>query len=163
MYGFKEHLEEERLLRNLLAQFDGIPRVPTPRVMLNLAHNLNKQGRHDETEKMTREIFSLLQQNEIYVKRIAERIECMKTVSHSQFNQEKTVIAERTIREAIQMIVYHWGIQHSWVFEFMNVLEAWLRDWGREEDANTLRGEIEGLMGKDEADEQLDGIQGLLC
>lgn len=60
------------------------------------------------------------------------------------------------------MIVDQWGIQHSWVLEFMNVLEGWLQDWGREEDANTLRGEIEGLMGKDEIDEQLDGIQGLL-
>ena len=44
----------------------------------------------------------------------------------------------------------------------MNVLEGWLQYWGREEDANTLRGEIEGLMGKNEVDEQLDGIQGLL-
>ena len=162
VYGFKEYLEEERLLRDLFAQFDGIPRVPTPRVMLNLAHNLNRQGRHDEAEKMAVEVFSLLQQNEIYAKRIAERIECMKTVSHSQFNQGKALIAERTIREAIQMIVDQWGIQHSWVLEFMNVLEGWLQDWGREEDANTLRGEIEGLMGKDGIDEQLDGIQGLL-
>lgn len=163
VYGFKEHLEEERLLRDLLAQFDGIPRVPTPRVMLNLAHNLNRQRRHDEAEKMALEVFSLLQPNEIYAKRIAERIECMKIVSHSQFNQGKTLVAERTIRKAIQMIVDQWGIQHSWVLEFMNVLEGWLRDWGREEDANTLRGEIGGLMGKDEIDEQLDGIQGLLC
>jgi len=30
----------------------------------------------------------------------------------------------------------------------MNVLEGWLRGWGREEDANTLRGEIEELMGE---------------
>jgi hypothetical protein len=34
----------------------------------------------------------------------------------------------------------------------MNVLEGWLRGWGREEDANTLRGEIEELMGKNEID-----------
>lgn len=162
VYGFKEYLEEERLLRDLLAQFDGIPRVPTPRVVLNLAHNLNRQRRYDEAEKMALEVFSLLQQNEIYAKRIAERIECIKIVSHSQFNQGKTLVAERTIRKAIQMIVDQWGIQHSWVLEFMNVLEGWLRDWGREEDANTLRGEIRGLMGKDEIDEQLDRIQGLL-
>jgi hypothetical protein len=45
----------------------------------------------------------------------------------------------------------------------MNVLEGWLRGWGREEDANILRGEIEELMGKDEINEQLDEVQGLLC
>jgi hypothetical protein len=162
VYGFKEHLEEERLLRDLLAQFDGIPRAPTPRVMLNLAHNLNRQGRHDEAEKMAVEVFSLLQQNEIYAKGIAERIECMKIVSHSQFNQGKALEAERTIRGAIQRIVDQWGKQHSWVLEFMNVLEGWLQGWGREEDANTLRGEIEGLMGKDEINEQRNGTQGLL-
>ncbi|MCJ1396774.1 hypothetical protein MMC18_009666 [Xylographa bjoerkii] len=163
VYGFKEHLEEERLLRDLLDQCDGIPRVPTPRVMLNLAHNLNRQRRHDEAEKMALEVFSLLQTNEIYAKRITERIECIKIVSHSQFNQGKTLVAKRTIRKAVQMIVNQWGIQHSWVLEFMKVLEGWLRDWGREEDANTLLGEIGGLLGKDEIDEQLDGTQGLLC
>ncbi len=97
----KRVYEEERLLRDLLTQFDGIPGVPTPRVMLNLAHNLNRQRRHDEAEKMALEVFSLLQLNEIYAKRIAERIECMKIVSHSQFNQGKTLVAERTIRKAI--------------------------------------------------------------
>ena len=39
VYGVKEYLEEERLLRAFLAQFDGIPEVPTPRVLLSLAYN----------------------------------------------------------------------------------------------------------------------------
>ncbi|KAH6985586.1 hypothetical protein EDB80DRAFT_231815 [Ilyonectria destructans] len=147
------HLEEERLLRDLLARFGGIPILPTPRVMLNLAHNLNRQGRHEEAEEMALEVLSLLQGYEIYAWRIVERIESLKIVSHSQFNQGKTMAAEQTMREAIRMIVDQWGIQHSWVPEFMNVLEGWLRVWGRKEDANTLRGEIEELMGKDEIDE----------
>jgi hypothetical protein len=160
VYGFANNLEEEeRLLRGLLTQLGGgggIPRVPTPRVMLNLAHNLNRQGRHDKAEKMAQEVLSLLKKHEIYAKRIAERIECMKIVSRSQFNQGKTLKTERTMRKAIQMIVDQWGTQHSWVLEFNNVLEGWLRDWGQEEDANTLRGEIEELMGNDGIDEQLD-------
>ncbi|KAF4475417.1 hypothetical protein CGGC5_v016019 [Colletotrichum fructicola Nara gc5] len=49
------HFEEERLLRDLLAQFGNMPRLPTPRVMLNLAHNLSKQARHVEAEKMALE------------------------------------------------------------------------------------------------------------
>ena len=161
VYGFQDHLEEERLLRALLAQFDGIPRATTPRIMLNLAHNLNRQRRHNEAEEMALEVFSLLQSSEIYAKRIVERIECMKIVSHSQFKQGNILVAERTIREAIKLIADRWGIQHSWVVEFKNVLEGWLRDWGRDEAANKLRAEIGGLMGKDLIDEQLDGIQGL--
>ena len=61
--------------------------------------------------------------------------------------------AEQTMREAIQMIVDQWGIQHSWVPEFMSVLEGWLRVWGSTVDADTLRGEIEELMGRDGIDE----------
>ena len=163
VYGSKEYLEEERLLRDLLTQFDSIPRVPTPRVMLNLAHNLNRQQRHNEAEEIALEVFSLLELNEIYAKRIAERIECMKIISHSQFHQGKTEVAEWTMRKAIQMIVDQWGMEHSWVLEFMNVLEGWVRDWGREEDADALRRKIGGLMGQDKIDKQLDGIQGLLC
>ncbi|KAI1358861.1 hypothetical protein F5Y08DRAFT_320864 [Xylaria arbuscula] len=163
VYGITNYLEEERLLRDLLAQFGGIPRLSTPRVMLNLAHNLNRQGRHYEAEEMALEVLSLLPGYEMYARRIVERIESLKIVSRSQFNQGKTLAAEQTMREAIRMIVDQWGMQHSWVPEFMNVLEGWLRGWGREEDANTLRGEIEELMGRDEIDEQLDGVQDLLC
>lgn len=166
VYGITNYLEEERLLRDLLAQFGGIPRLSTPRVMLNLAHNLNKQGRHDEAEKMALEVLSLLQnyeiyKYEIYTSRIVEWIESLKIVSRSQFNQGKTQVAEQNMREAIQMIVDQWGIQHSWVPEFKIVLEGWLRGWGWEEEANILRGEIEELMGKGD-DEQLDRVQGSL-
>jgi len=152
VYWITNHREEEWHLRGLLAQFGGIPSIPTPRVMLNLAHNLNRQGRHDEAEKIAWEVSSLLQKYEIYSGRIVERIESLKIVSRSQFNQGNRA-AEQTIREAIRIIMDEWGIQHSWVPEFKNVLEGWLRGWGREEDANALRGEIEELIGKDEIDE----------
>ncbi|KAF1970868.1 hypothetical protein BU23DRAFT_200532 [Bimuria novae-zelandiae CBS 107.79] len=158
VYRFTCNLEEEeRLLRGLLAHLrggGGIPRVPTPRVMLNLAHNLNGQGLHDKAEKMAQEVLSLLEKHEMYAKRNVERIECMKIISLGQYNQGKIVEAEQTMRKTIGMIVDQWGTRHSWVLEFKNVLEGWLRDWGQEEDANVLRGEIREFMGKDE----LEGV-----
>lgn len=48
--------EEERLLRDLLAQLRGVRTLPTPRVMLNLAHNLIKQGQHVKAEGLAVEI-----------------------------------------------------------------------------------------------------------
>jgi hypothetical protein len=146
VYGITNCLEEERLLRELLAQFKGSSSHPPLRVTLNLAHNLNRQGRYGEVEEMVLKVSSLLQEHEI-----AERIELLKILSRSQFNQGN-LAAEQTIRTVIHTIVDQWGKQHAWVPEFMNVLESWLRGWGREEDANTLRGEIEELMGKDEFD-----------
>jgi hypothetical protein len=137
VYGITDCPEEERLLRDLLTQFEGIPTPPPPRVILNLAHNLNRQGRHGEAEGMALKVPLLLQEHEI-----VETIECLKIISRSQFNQGKTLAAEQTMRMAIRMIVDQWGKQH------------WLRAWGQEEDANTLRGEIEELIGKNEIDEQ---------
>ncbi|KAL9083767.1 MAG: hypothetical protein Q9165_008377 [Trypethelium subeluteriae] len=157
------YLDEERLLREVLAQLGVIPRLSTPRVMLNLAHNLNKQGRHDEAEEMALEVLWLHQEYEMYARSIVERIESLKIVSRSQFVQGQTLAAEQTMRQAIRMIVDQWGIQHPWVPEFMNVLEGWLRGWGRQEEANILQEEIEDLMGRDEIDEQLEGVQGSPC
>lgn len=150
MYGFTDYLEEEHLLRDLLTQFGGIPTPSTPRVMLNLAHNLNRQGHHDKAERMAQEVLSLLEKHEIYATRIIEKIESQKIVSRSQFHLGKTLEAEQSMREAIRMVMNQLGLQHSWVLEFTNVLEGWFRGWGRENEANTLRREIEELMGKDE-------------
>lgn len=73
----------------------------------------------------------------------------MKIISCSHFGQGESQEAMRTMQAAIREIANQFGSQHSWVLEFNNVLEGWLRGWGREEDANTLRGEIEELLGHD--------------
>lgn len=139
--------DEERFLRELLARFRDNPNVSTPRVMLNLAHNLNRQGRYNEAEKMALEVLWMLQG---YAQSHVERIEALKVISRSQFHRGDTHAAEETIRKAIQLIRQLLGLQHSWVPEFMNVLEGWLRIWGREDDADKIRKEIEQLMGEDD-------------
>lgn len=96
--------EEEHLLRDLLTQFGGVVSPPTPRVMLNLAHNLGKQGHHDKAEEMALAIPPLLQGREIHSSAIVERIESMKIVSRSQFNQGKNLAAEQTMRDTIGMV-----------------------------------------------------------
>jgi hypothetical protein len=47
--------------------------------MLNLAHNLNRQGRHDETEEVALDLWHMLQQNSMYAGRKAESIESLKS------------------------------------------------------------------------------------
>lgn len=146
------HLEEERLLRDLLVQLGDTPRLPTPRVMLNLAHNLNKQGYHDKAEQMATEIQLLLAGHDIYAGRIVEKIESLKILSFSQSSQGRTQAAEQTMQAAIRLVVDQWGKEHPWVPEFMCVLEGWLQSWGRKEDADALHREIEELVGKNEVD-----------
>lgn len=96
--------------------------------MLNLAHSLDGQGRHDEADEMARRVSSLLQGHEIYAGRIVEGIEYMKIVSRSRYNRGDTLVAESAMRDAIQMIKDKLGKQHSWVPEFKHVLEGWFRD-----------------------------------
>lgn len=81
--------QEERLLRDLLTQFKGVASFPTLRLMLNLAHNLNKQGQHVMAEELALKIQSLLYSCAIYASRKVERIECLKIISFSQFGQGK--------------------------------------------------------------------------
>ena len=66
-----------------------------------------------------------------------------KTISYSRFGQGKTLAAEQSILEAIEIIVDLWEIHHPWVLEFKQVLEGWLRGWGREKDADRLRKDME--------------------
>ncbi|KAF4955046.1 hypothetical protein FSARC_11953 [Fusarium sarcochroum] len=150
-----DHLEEEQQLNNLLTQFKGVPTRATPRVMLNLAHNLNKQGRHHEAEKKAREVWLLLEAHDTYTSRVVERIECLKIISHSLFHRGRTYKeeAENTMRQAIMMITNTLGTEHAWVAEFKNVLEDWLRTWDQEEDADILKDQVGKLIGKDEVDE----------
>jgi hypothetical protein len=99
------HFEEESLLRDLLTRFRGIPRLPTPRVILNLAYNLNRQGRYGEAEEMALEVLSLLQTYKIYTCRVIERVEVLKIISRSQFYQGKIIAAEQSMQEAIRIIM----------------------------------------------------------
>lgn len=138
--------QEERLLRDLLDQSKGIPGLSTPRVMLNLAHTLNKQQSYKKAEEMALNVFSLLGEHDIYALRIVEKIECLKIAAFSQFGQGNFQAAEQTMRGAIMTIVDQWGWQHSWVPEFMCILEGWLRDRGQQKDAEVLREEIEKMV-----------------
>jgi hypothetical protein len=126
-----------------------MPAENEPDSMLNLAHNLNRQRCHDEAKNMAMKVLSLLSNYEMYAERIVERIESLKIVSRSYFEQREVLLAEQTMREAIGIIVDQWGKQHSWALEFTNVLEGWLRSSGRDDDANTLWEQIAELMEED--------------
>ena len=139
VYGHSEYREEERLLREVLTQLSSSPSVSSPRVMLNLAHNLNRQRRHKEAEEIALGVLSLFGEHDMYRGRKVERVECKKVISHCQFYRGKILAAQQTMQEAIQMVESFWGPHHSWILEFKNVLEGWYRQSGMVESANFLR------------------------
>ena len=159
IYGHTEEdlLNEEQELRMILTELECKLSLSTPRVMLNLAHNLNKQNRYEEAREMASKVCSLLSEHDIYADRIVEKIEYTKIISHSYFHQSAAspgenymIEAEKHMLISIQMIEQHYGKQHSWVIEFKSVLESWLRMWCREQDADDLRNEISILMTDDQ-------------
>jgi len=115
--GATDHPKEEQLLQDILARLERAPRISTPRVMLNLAHNFNKQGRHNEAASMSQQVTELLDGHAMYFGKVVERIECLKILSHAQYKQRDS-LAEQTLQEAIRMVVNQWGEQHAWVLEF---------------------------------------------
>lgn len=118
VFGQTNHLEEERQFRSLLDNIGNVPRLSTPRVMLNLAHNINRQRRYDEAEQIALEIFVLIEMTELYKNFVVERIDCMKIMSKSQYSKNKQMEAERSLREAFGMVVKEWESKHSCVPEF---------------------------------------------
>lgn len=145
--------KEEILLRRRLDALGNLPTDSTPRVKLNLARNLHRQGRHDEAEGLAQSVLQMLQHYNIYRGRFSERIESLKTLSHSQHSQGKTAQAQRNMQQAIGMIVKEWGAQHPWALEFKIVVEGWFRSHGRYEDADALKREIEDLATQDVIEE----------
>ena len=135
-------------VRDLLAQSRSSLEGFTPRVMLSLAHNLNRQGRCNESEEIGHQVLSLVKENKARGRCVLEKIDSLKPISRSQHSQKTELAADKTTRRAIRMIVSEWGFNHSWALEFMLVLRGWLRGWAGEEDANVVRAEIDGLMGR---------------
>jgi len=89
------------------------------------------------------------------LRRIAERIESGKIVSHSQFNQGKTLEAGALLmRATIRMIVGQWGCS---ILGSLNSRMFWrvASRLGREEGRQHTTGRIERVMAKDEIDEHL--------
>lgn len=146
VHGVEDYVEEERLLRILLKQLDCTFHPSIPRVLLNLAHNMNKQGRYGEARCLALGVLELVEEHKEYADKTVESIESQKVIARSHYVQGSIVEAELAQRRAIQMVTQTWGQQHAWFIEFMNVLETWLRGWGKETEASTVRSEITELM-----------------
>ncbi|KAF4547204.1 Hypothetical protein D9617_53g017750 [Elsinoe fawcettii] len=130
-------VEEENFLRGLLTALKGRLLPSTPRVMLNLAHNLLRQARYTEASETAVSVSGVLTSDAKYADRVVERIECLKILAHSCFQQNAFLDADRLILDAIRLIEENWGQDHAWWKEFMVVLEGWRRSWVSRDDVIT--------------------------
>ncbi|KAH9223516.1 hypothetical protein DL95DRAFT_492669 [Leptodontidium sp. 2 PMI_412] len=158
VYGSKDLLEEEMMLRNLLVQVEEQVLSVFPslvkRVMVRLGLNVLYQRKYIEAEKIGQAIISLAERDEesIYVE---DKIDALEIVARSQYHQDKNGLAEMNLREALRLTSERWGMEDPWAIDFMAVLEGWLRIWGREDEAEELKVRRKSLLKLDEMDEEL--------
>jgi hypothetical protein len=155
-------LEEERVLRELLVQAEhaaGVSNSFLILIMHSFGRNLGYQGKYPEAEELGRQILGRTEDTKPHTLRLVHKVEALELIAWMQYYQKKNDQAEKTMREVIEIIVDGWGLTDPWAINTMIKLEQWLWSWGRDEDAENLKVYREGLIGKDEIDEQSDGEQ----
>jgi hypothetical protein len=88
--------------------------------------------------------------------RCALKIDRLILISRAQHRQNKSVLAENNLRRAIKFTVDEWSIADPLAIDALLLLEDWLREWGRMDEADRVRAEIDVAIGRDEIDEEFD-------
>lgn len=152
--GMDNSVEEERLLRKLLSDFEeqlGTNSSLVFKITLHLGNNLFNQGKYMEAEILGEEIM-VASQAERSELSLGIQEQALVFLADCQFQQGSFVSAEKNIRRGIELAVQGWGMEHPSRLRHMATLEGWLRDWNRSEEADGLRLEMNNMIGLDETD-----------
>jgi hypothetical protein len=145
--------EAESCLRRLLAQCEEVSSLSSSQTLLliiKMAWNLLGQGRYAEVEELALDILSRIADQDLNW----ERTVAAKLLALSHYKRDNRSLAENNVRRALRLSMNEWGMNHSNVIEYMVLLEGWLRDWGREEEADKVKAEAEAAIGQDEVDKE---------
>jgi hypothetical protein len=153
VHGAIDPIEEERRLRRLLKDCERLsdkPFIQIHTIMFSLGQNMLVQRRYSEAETAGLSILSHARKEP----RISldMRVDAISLAARGQYNQNKQNLAEKTIRDAIRMLVDERGKTGPLAIQYMNTLESWLREWGREKEADELKVAIDLVIGLDKTD-----------
>ncbi|KAH8773162.1 hypothetical protein F5882DRAFT_172437 [Hyaloscypha sp. PMI_1271] len=155
VYGSISDSVAEAHLRRLLAQAEKESRISrsTLAIMTYLGWNLYDQRRFAESEQILLDVLPQARSNGWYDLE-ADAVELLARSQHQQDNKSS---AEKNLRHSIQLTREAWGMADPHAMRLMVFLMGWLREWGREEEADQLQAEITEAIGRDDIDEELDG------
>ena len=125
------------------------------RVMFSLADNLCEQNQWADVEIVTEE---LVARSRVAEGQVYNVISGLEALAESQYHLNKPKLAERNIKEAIELTVSTEGERDLHIVPNLTMLEGWLREWGREEEADKLKEELDELIGRDDIDDAFDAI-----
>jgi len=150
--------QEELLLRGFLEDCKrtcGDTSSNICRILFSLSDNLSMQDRWADVEVVTEE---LVARSRVAEGQVYNVISGLESLAESQYHLNKPELAEKNLKEAIDLTVSEEGERDLNVVPNLTMLEEWMREWGREEEADKLKKELEGLIGKDDIDEAFEAI-----
>jgi hypothetical protein len=117
-----------------------------------LGWNLYGQNRFAESEQILLDVLSQSRSKGWY----SLKVDALQLLARSQLQQGNKSSAEKNLRHSIQLACEAWGMADPLTIELMVFLLGWLRECGREEEADQLQAEITEAVGRDDIDEELD-------
>jgi len=143
-------LEGEKALRKLLSGVRGRNLDGTFNAMKFLVINLRGQGRIEECEAIGAEYFAVAQEHagngEATDVDLAIGLQIM---ARAQYQLGKIALAEANQRKNVDIMLATQNL--TWAIRGLKMLESWLREWGRIDDADELVEKIDSLIEQDTA------------
>ncbi|KAL3425364.1 hypothetical protein PVAG01_02155 [Phlyctema vagabunda] len=149
--------ELETLLQRLLKQqtkVSGGSSYQAITVMHEIGNFMIKQDRDAEAETFLSEALLKVRANGLLYNTFL-LIDNLDLLSWSQYYQDKNVLAEKNLREAITVSAEELGEDDPLVLDLTIKLERWLREWERLQEADELQARIDVMIGLDEVDEEM--------
>ena len=139
----------ERQLRELLLgckQHYGTSDLRYLEIMHSLVHSLYMQEQYTEVEILGEELLKRAQEG----RAILYKVFALEVSAYAQCMLDKVHLAEKNMREAIEILTRQYGRQQQRTIRYKSTLEAWLREWGRDSEADELRKDVVEWIGPDE-------------
>ena len=112
------------------------------RILLSLGWNLLEQKRYLEAD----EVGNDMNRRALHVAHDQFQVHGLEISAHAQYHTRRTFQAEGTLKEAINIAQRVYGKTDPWAVQLIFDLDSWLREWGRHDDADKMKAEVEGCL-----------------
>ena len=142
--------EEEIQLRHLLSNCEqgNHDVIHIINIMFSMASNLSRQQRYAECEVFALRLLAQARAIQDYQGMVMG----LNYVCRTQYRLGKWELAKGTALEAIELITREKGATNPLVINLKWDLTKWLREWGRDAEADRLKAEIEELIKQHDVD-----------
>jgi hypothetical protein len=154
LYRSTEPERAESLLRGILAEYEQKMQMMDDTAMYviaRLADVLHAQRKDADVELLVVED-ALLRAREAGLLSTAREADFMEVLAQAQHRLFKDDLAEESIRKAIALYADRYVRNDPCIIGCRRDLESWLRDWGRDAEADQLSAVIDQMIGPDDID-----------